>query len=74
MWSEDAVSVDLAAPSPAVGRVLWRPASLPPPHPLNASQLICHLCHDFYPLLEVNHAWKGSQDHPLTFRNQSQLA
>lgn len=28
-----------------------------PPHTLNAPQLICLLCRDFYPGLEVSHTW-----------------
>ena len=60
----------LATPSPTVGRVghEWRHA---PPHTLNASQPIFWLCYDFYPILGVSHARKGSQDYPLTLRNQS---
>ena len=60
----------LATPSPTVGRVghEWRH---PPTHTLNASQPIFWLCYDFYPKLAVSHTRKGSQDYPLTLRNQS---
>lgn len=54
------------------GWELW--GQPPHTHTLNASQLICLLCHDFYPMLEVSHTWKGSHNHPLTLRNQNQPA
>lgn len=77
VWSEEAISVDLATLNTAVGWVGGESyGDNPPPHThtLNASQLICLLCHDFYPVLEVSHTWKGSHNHPLTLRNQNQPA
>ena len=41
---------------------------------LNTPQWIRLWHHDFYPMLEVNHTWKGGQDYLLTPRSHSQPA
>lgn len=56
VWSEEAVSVGLAIFSSADGRG-GESVLETPPHTLKVLQLICLLCCDFYPVLEVSHTW-----------------
>lgn len=70
MWSDEADSVDLATPGPAVSRVGVSVMDVLT-HTLNAFQQVQQFYRDLYPVLGIGHAQIGSQDHPPTLRNQS---